>query len=211
MGEAQYNLGNALWAAGRLDDALSAFERAAESLPSSSKVYNNRGGVLYDQGKFEEAIVFYERALELHERENPKPLYTASPLMPGDAASTAARPELIEVNLARALARQGETERSIEHYRRALELDPASPGAHGGLGLVLAQKGEVDQGIQELEKAIQLDPGYASAHLNLAGILAYQGQDDRAARHYRAALASGDAAARQAAADGLARLEGVTP
>lgn len=207
LGEAHYNLGNALWAAGRLDEARQAYERAAEKLPDSSKVYNNLGGVLYDQGKFEEAIPHFERALELHDRNEPARLYSsASPLMPGDAASEDARPEVIEVNLARALARAERPREAIEHYRRALELDPSSAGAHGGLGLVLAQTGEVDEGIAELETAIALDPNYSSARLNLAGILAYQGQDELAAQHYRAVAASGDAASREAAAAALARL-----
>lgn len=211
LGEAHYNLGNALWARGRLDDALAAFEQAAEKLPDSSKVYNNWGGVLYDQGKLDEAVGRYEQALALSAQENPAAMRSASPLMPGDAASTAARPELIEVNLARALARQGNAEDAAGHYRRALELDPSSAGARAGLGLVLAQTDQVDQGIAELRRALEIDPGYATAHLNLAGILAYQGQDAEAVRHYQAALATGDAAAQQAATTGLAQLEASRP
>ncbi len=211
LGEAHYNLGNALWSRGRLDDALAAFERAAERLPDSSKVLNNLGGVLYDQGELDQAIGFYQQALSLDDHGDAGPWRSNSPLMPGDAASPAARPAIVEINLARALARRGDATQAEQHYRRALELDPLSASAHAGLGVVLAQAEQFDLGVEELRRALEIDPVLASAHLNLAGILAYQGHDDQAVQHYRAALTNGDAKARQAAAAGLAQLEATQP
>ena len=207
LGEAQYNLGTALWARGRIDDAIAAFERAAQKLPESSKVLNNWGGALYDLGKPEEAIERFERALALTEGESSGEMTSASPLMPGDAASTAARPSVIEENMGRALARLGRPEEAVERYRRSLELDPNSASARAGLGVALASAQQWERGAEELRRALEIDPNHASAHINLAGILAYQGREDEAVRHYRAALATGDASARQAAAAGLASLE----
>lgn len=204
LGEAQYNLGTVLWARGRIEEALAAFEKAAERLPESSKVFNNWGGALYDAGRFEEAVPQLQRALELSQKE--KPSATASPLMPGEAASIAARPSVIEENLGRALARQGKTDEAVGHYRRAIEQDPSSAGARVGLGSALASVQQFEQGAEELRRALDIDPRSASAHVNLGGILAHLGQDEEAIQHYRAALAMGDPAARQAAAAALAQM-----
>ena len=208
LGEAQYNLGNALWARGRLDEALAAFERAAERMPESSKIQNNLGGVLYDRGQFDEAIARYRQALSLYTEEDAQAIESGSPLMPGEAASVAARPDIVHVNLAQALARTGETDEAIEHYRQALALDPFSSQAYAGIGLALANQGRWEQAAESLRRALEIAPGYASAHINLANILAYQGQEDQAAWHYQAAMAGGDPAAQRAAAAALAELQG---
>jgi len=211
LGEPQYNLGNALWRRGRLDEAYAAFERAAELLPDSSKVYNNLGGILYDQGKFEEAVAMYRQALDSYREEDEQALRSSAPLMPGDAASLAASPEIVEGNLGQALARLGKTEEAIKHYQKALAIDPYSAKAQAGLGMALGRLERYDDAVAALRRALEIDPGYASAHINLGGLLAYQGQVDQAAWHYNAALVAGDARAQQAAAAALAQLEGQPP
>ena len=62
-GEAQYNFGNTLWRAGRLDEAVATYRKAVYLMPESSKAFNNLGGALYDQGGVGEAIEQFERAL----------------------------------------------------------------------------------------------------------------------------------------------------
>ncbi|MBI1356377.1 MAG: tetratricopeptide repeat protein [Acidobacteria bacterium] len=211
LGEAQYNLGNALWRSGRLEEAQAAFERAAERMPESSKAFNNLGGVLYDQGRLDEAVAQYEQALSLYRDEDAQALRSSAPLMPGDAASLAARPSVVHANLAQALLRLERPEEAVEHYRLALESDPSSPQAQAGLGLAYSKLGRYGEAVAALRRALELDPGYASAHINLGGLLAYQGQLEQAAWHYNAAMASGDPRAQQAAASALAQLQAEQP
>ncbi|MCB9385617.1 MAG: tetratricopeptide repeat protein [Bryobacterales bacterium] len=207
LGEPHYNLGLELWRVGRLPEAEASLQRAAELLPESSKVFNNWGGVLYDQGRFSEAVERYRTALSLRRPDEERALRSSSPLMPGEAASVAARPGLVYTNLGQALARMGDGEEAVEAYAKALEYEPRSAPAHAGRGLALSNVGRYDEARRAFLTALEIDPSYVSAHINLAGLLAYEGDDEQAAMHYQAALASGDERARQAAAAGLAQLQ----
>jgi predicted O-linked N-acetylglucosamine transferase (SPINDLY family) len=63
--DAHINLGNALRAQGKLDEAVLHYERALSLRPDHAFAYHNLGGVLALQGKLEEAITYHERALTL--------------------------------------------------------------------------------------------------------------------------------------------------
>ena len=63
--EAYNNLGAALAAQGKLDEAAARFRRAIELRPEYGEAHNNLGNALRDQGKVDEAAASYRRALEL--------------------------------------------------------------------------------------------------------------------------------------------------
>ena len=207
LGEPHYNLGLELWRAGRLEEAERSFEEAAERMPESSKVFNNWGGVLYDAGRFDEAVAKYQQALALRRPDDEDALRSSSPLMPGEAASDAARPGLVYTNLGQAFARRGDDEEAVQAYAKALEYDVRSAPAHAGRGLALSKLARYEEARRAFLTALEIEPGYVSAHINLAGLLAFEGDDEEAARHYQAALASGDERARRAAEAGLAQLQ----
>jgi len=207
-GEAQYNYGTALLNARRVDEAIDVFRDAARLMPDSSKVWNNLGGALYDKGELDESIASLEKALALYRPgEEQEAVRSSSPLLPGAAASTAARPDVVRANLADALARSGRNEEAMNNYRQAIALNPLSVKAHAGLGATLTDVESYDEARAELERAVTLDPDYAAARINLASLLAYLGETEEALGHYRVALASGDERARQAAAAAIAQLE----
>src|SRR6185369_5517858 len=58
--EAHYNLGTALRALGRYDEALKSFDRALALQPKHSGAHNNRGAVLEALGKLSDALACYE-------------------------------------------------------------------------------------------------------------------------------------------------------
>ena len=60
-----YNWGNALFAAGRLEEAISQYRAALRIDPSAAEAYNNWGRALAQQGKWEEAIAKYREALRI--------------------------------------------------------------------------------------------------------------------------------------------------
>ena len=63
-----YNVGDALYKQGAVDEAAAAFQKAVETGDSElgSKAYYNLGNALYRQQAFDQAIGAYENALELN-------------------------------------------------------------------------------------------------------------------------------------------------
>ena len=207
VGTAHYNLGNALWKEGKLDDAIAEYDKATTLIPDSSKVYNNRGAVLAQKGDLEGAIENYERAMALRTADSRAAETTSrSPLLPGSVHSTEASLPLLETNLGDALAKSGRSEEALTHYRAALALEPWSAKIQANIGATLADLGRYDEGIRELEKAVALDADYSTARINLGSLLAHTGRTDEARRHYQRALQSGDARARQAAQAALQQM-----
>ena len=124
----------------RFDAAESCYRQALALMPTRVSVLTNLGAVLIAQSRFEDAQPLCERALAL-EPGNPKCLAqleacrqaAASPALrlemqeravrtnPGDAGAHEA--------LGATLFGQGDTERALDCFGRALRLDPESPSA----------------------------------------------------------------------------------
>jgi len=54
------------------------------------------------------------------------------------------------------LPNQGDLEKAIEQYRRALEVKPGQAEVHESLGRLLTQGGRRDEAIQHFEEALQI-------------------------------------------------------
>lgn len=93
-----------------------------------------------------------------------------------------------EVNFGLALARRGETDSAMAHYRRALQIDPGSWLAVNNIGVVLADRGDIRTAATYYAKALELNPDYADAHSNLGAILLDEGKFDSAESHLKRAL-----------------------
>jgi len=92
-------------------------------------------------------------------------------------------------NLANVLVREGKKlEEAMEHYRKALEINPAYAKAHYNLGQVLAMKGEIEEAIEQYGQALQIDPTIAEAHNSLGTLLVKQGMLKEAIGHFRQVL-----------------------
>jgi tetratricopeptide (TPR) repeat protein len=83
-----------------------------------------------------------------------------------------ARPHL---NLAVAYHEKGQTEKAIEHFRRALEIQPDRALTYYNLAASQKKAGRADEAIQSYEKAIELKPDFAEAYNNLAILRAARG------------------------------------
>jgi len=91
-------------------------------------------------------------------------------------------------NLGFALAKKGQTDDAIEHFREALRINPDHEKAHYNLGDVLAKKGQADEAIKHYKEALRIKPDFEQAHSNLGHALAKKGHTDNAIEHYRVAL-----------------------
>jgi tetratricopeptide (TPR) repeat protein len=87
-----------------------------------------------------------------------------------------------------ALARQGNFESALTHFRAAVEAYPQYPDGYCGLGATLANLGKIEEAVQNYETALQLNPNYPMAHNNLGACLWRLGNREQALAHYAEAL-----------------------
>ena len=91
-------------------------------------------------------------------------------------------------NLGGYLYNKGHIKEAIEHYQKAIQLDPNYAEAQNNLGAALAAEGRFDEAIEYYHKAIQISPNFAYALNNLGMALAARGQFDDAIENYRKAI-----------------------
>jgi protein O-mannosyl-transferase len=162
---AHYNLGVTLAGLGRINAAVSHYQKALEIKPDFADAHNNLGVVLMEHGEIDAAIAHYRKALAIR---------------PNDAKTYD--------NLGNALVGCGQVAAAVAHYRKALEINPDSAEAHYNLGLALAECGQVDEAIAHFQKVLEIKPDSAATHYNLGVALAGRGQADAAIAHFRKAL-----------------------
>jgi tetratricopeptide (TPR) repeat protein len=90
--------------------------------------------------------------------------------------------------MGRTLDKLKRTDKAVEHYVKALELDPQHFPSLNELGVVLDRQGKFDQAIEHFRKAAAADPGAAFAHNNWGKTLMNLGKFDQAIAHFRKAL-----------------------
>jgi len=160
---AQLNLGNILFQANRIPEAMDLFNQAMRIKPAAA--YYSVGNALLLKGRTSEAIDQYKQALQID-------------------------PDYAEVhhNLGGALLLKGRTPEAIEHYKQALRIDPAFAEAHNNLGHALVQTGRVPEAIDHYKEALRITPNSADAHNNLAAALAQMDRTSEAIEQLKAAL-----------------------
>lgn len=105
-----------------------------------------------------------------------------------DAARKSPGSALVHYNLGAALQANGDRDRAIAAYTRAVELEP-SRLAYNNLGVLYREGGATGAAIEVLREALRLDPRYAPAHSNLALAYLDLGMLDPAIAHLREAVA----------------------
>ena len=159
------NLGNALKAQGKLQEAAASYSEALSHKPDHVGALFNLGLVLQMQGHLEEAAASYRRALS-H------------------------KPDYVEAhgNLGNTLQAQGRLEEAVACYGRALRYRPAYAEVHSNLGNVLKAQGKYAEAVASHGRALVHKPDNAEAHINLGNALREQGQPAEAAASYQRAL-----------------------
>jgi len=149
---AHNNLGDVLLQKGRVDEAITHFEKSLEFNPVNAEAHVNLGNALLQKGQVDEAIAHYQRALQI---------------VSGYAKAN--------YNLGNALLQKGRADEAMVYYQRALQNDPYYAKAHINLGNLLFQKGNVDGAILHYQQALQITPDSAEAHVNLGNALLQKG------------------------------------
>lgn len=159
------NLGVALQAEGRLDDAALQYQRAIEIRADYAPAYNNLGVVRQKRGRLDEAIAAFEQALKYH---------------PDDTGT--------HMNIGEALLRQGRHNEALGHYRRRVELEPDNLASRYDLGNVLLETRRVEEAEREFRRLTELAPDAAQAYNRLGVALAAQNRFPEAIDSFRNAL-----------------------
>jgi Flp pilus assembly protein TadD len=145
------NLGFALTARGRPDEAIKHYKEAIRINPDFEQANINLGLALLSQGKFDECIDYYQEVLRVK---------------PGSAK--------VHNNLGVVLLRLGKIEEATVHFRKAVIIKPDYAEAHNSLGVALVFKGKNEKAIAHLQEALRLKPDYALARRNLSKAFAAQ-------------------------------------
>ena len=193
------NLGNALKAQGKLQEAAASYARVLAHNPHHVGALFNLGLALQMQGKLEEAAGAYRRALSyksdyVEAHGNLGNTLQAQGRLEEAVASyeraLALRPNYAEVhsNLGNVLMAQGRYAQAVASHGRALTHKQVYPEAHYNLGLVLLEQGYVDAAVASFRRALSQKPDYLEAHNNLGNALREQGHSTEAAACYQHAL-----------------------
>ncbi len=162
---AHNNLGLALVACGRVNEAIAHYQKAMELKSDFTEAYNNLGNALASLGRFDEALAQYQKALEID---------------PHDVTA--------HNNLGVALAGRGRFEEALAHCQKALEIKSDVAETHNNLGNALAPLGRFDEAVAQYQKALEINPDQVEAHNNFGAALAGRGWLDDAIAHFQKAL-----------------------
>jgi len=143
----------------RVEEAASAYARAARLKPELLPAHNNLGNALGALGRHAEAVESYRRVLRLD-------------------------PEALEArrNLGIALEKSGRREEAIEVYRAVIAKRPDWSVAYSNLANALLASGDARGTIDACERWLAVSPGNMEA-LALEGLALYQAGEREAARH----------------------------
>jgi tetratricopeptide (TPR) repeat protein len=95
---------------------------------------------------------------------------------------------LAHTGLGDVLARQGNLDQAMEHFRLSLQINPKNEYAHYNLGVIMARQGRQTEAIQHYQRALQIRPIYPDALTNLGVVMADQGRLEEAIQLYQSAL-----------------------
>lgn len=140
---ASNNMGTALAAIGRTDEALPYYAEAVRIEPGQSRYQNNLATALARAGQRDAAMQHYLEAIHVD------PHY-AEPYN----------------NLGAMLLARHQVDEAISNLNEAIRLDPDDGDARNNLGSAYLAAGRLDDALAQYAEALRLNPTNASAHLN---------------------------------------------
>jgi tetratricopeptide (TPR) repeat protein len=175
----RHDLGIALLAVGRLEQAGESFAAAVRVDGALPSAHHNQAYVLDALGREEEALLSYEAAARL------KPDLIAAQSRLGDlylargrradaeaafraVAEATAGTLAAQVAEARGLEAAGEPDAAMACLRQIVEANPDCAEARLALGRLLAQAGQSDAASEHLEQAARIEPSFGAAWYGVA-------------------------------------------
>ena len=161
----EHNLGLAMGASGRYDEAAAHFEKILQIDPNFYDGLVAMGVTRQFQGRLPEALDYFQAAI----RSQP------------DAPKA-------HVQLALALWKQNRDQAALEQMHRASQLAPKDAHIRADFGLALELVGRIPEAIEQFHEALRLNPNSAEAHNNLGLALLASGKPRESIPEFEAAL-----------------------
>jgi tetratricopeptide (TPR) repeat protein len=183
---ANNDLGSALAAAGRREEALARYQEAVRLDGKNASYQINLATALVRAGRLDEGVGHYLEALQIDPRSGESysdlgTVYLAehrlTEAITNLEMAVQLEPESGQArnNLANALLSAGKQNEALEEYRQAVRLSPNDATIHFNTGLVLAKAGKEEEAMEQFMAAERLDPGYAEAHYEIGRRLFLRG------------------------------------
>jgi tetratricopeptide (TPR) repeat protein len=103
-------------------------------------------------------------------------------------AQVAPSGQQIHNNLGDVYMRQGNPQKAIEEFQKAIEINPNYADAYHNLGNTYQQIGEIDEAIPYYQKALEINPNLWQSYQNLAAIYFNSGDYEKALENIKKAL-----------------------
>ena len=172
-------LGRALQRLGRRDEAVKAFDKAAQLKPNDPRNWKDLAGVLPMSGRSEEAVLAWRRAIELdpHDADAAERCGTllldlgrmeealacfdlCERLLPNNASVLEKRGHVLHI--------LGRPQEALADHRRAWALNPDNANIRNNIGASLQSQHQHDDALVWFDLAIALKPDFATPQLNKA-------------------------------------------
>jgi tetratricopeptide (TPR) repeat protein len=177
----EFEQGLALFNAGKYEQAIPYFSKAAESDPNYVQAYIYLGRSYISLGRWSEALGPLKTA------------YRISPTETRKEATSFLSDALVGAGIQS--FRNGDYKTAVEHLKEGLTLDPGSAKVKDELvkawtayGGKLFTQGNFGEAISAFEQSLQLSPGYLDAYIGLAKSFFKKGDFDKALQAARKAL-----------------------
>ena len=197
---AEGNVGLALFNRGKIEEAVSHYERALQIDPTPPNSHYNLGLTYRALGRSEDALREFAACVRLNPRHYPA-YYEAGRLLrnlgrPADAEeqfrlALRQKPDVPQVyqELGLLAMDTGDWAKAKAAFSEAWRLDPASVAAVANLGAAEYHLGDLAGAAQHLEYAIHTNPSLAEAHVSLGQVRLGQGDATAARSEFETALA----------------------
>ena len=192
--EIHYNLGVQAQQSGRIQEALSEYQRALELDPDNADARNALGILLHvSYRRPAEAIEHYQKALEVRPNFSEAKTNLANVYLDQGQYDEAiklyeqvlndmlyATPFIAQGNLGWAYYKKGDTAKALENIQAAVTLNPGFCLGFRNLGIIHEQSGNTGEACKQFSNYREKCPDEADAHMREGVCLAKQGQVDAA-------------------------------
>ena len=91
-------------------------------------------------------------------------------------------------NFGTVLLQQGQTDKAILQFQKALAIQPDNPSIRDNLGQALLKNGQEHEALVQFQQVLEYDPGDPTAHYNIGIAVFQKGLVDEAIAHFQKAL-----------------------
>lgn len=91
-------------------------------------------------------------------------------------------------NYGTAVALQGNHDKAVQAFKKAVKLDPFYPDPWNNLAVTYEKQGKVDRAIETMERALKMHQDYPEFHNNLGSFMLSKQEYDKVEEHCRVAL-----------------------